>query len=271
MVPNDLVSRAEWNARPATSFTVANWALRDAFVVHYSAGSPTQTMRQIQDFHMDVKGWSDIGYNLAVDVNGLAYEGRGWNRVPAATKDHNTHTIACLFIGSNQHVTSAAKNKIRALYDEACQRKGATLLQRWHSYYNPTECPGTNLRTWVQSGMPTTQIQGVTDVSRMIQKNDGSPAVYVTDWVTKRHVPNEPARDRLIPVLGPVMLCDPVDVDSIPEVTGLPAALDELLARPPVESAPVSATELAAAFETALDDPDVRAKLIAIVNAAEDS
>lgn len=269
MVP--LVSRQEWNARPADSFTVTNWGVRDAFVTHYSAGPPTQTMRQIQDFHMDVNGWSDIGYNLAVDVNGVAYEGRGWNRVPAATKDHNSHTVACLFIGSNQHVTDAAKRTIRALYDEACSRKGAHLLMRCHSDYNPTACPGDNLRQWVHGGMRISTSSGGDDGMIKLIRADGSPKVFVTNIVWKRWVQDEDQLAGLVALGIPQHVWRAEDVDAIPDATDVPVQLLDLFERPPVAPAPVDLAEFTAAFSAALDDPAIRAKLIGIVNTAEDS
>jgi len=40
-------------------------------------------MRAMQDHHMDVNGWADIGYNFAVGEDGRVYTGRGWTCVGA--------------------------------------------------------------------------------------------------------------------------------------------------------------------------------------------
>lgn len=57
-------------------------------VVHHSAGSNTSpnwaaTVRAIWDFHVNTRGWDDIGYNYLIDPDGVIYEGRG-NDVQAA-------------------------------------------------------------------------------------------------------------------------------------------------------------------------------------------
>ncbi|NNE28031.1 MAG: hypothetical protein HKN16_00240, partial [Saprospiraceae bacterium] len=51
-------------------------------IVHHSAGTSVSTnwafiVESIWDFHVNVNGWSDIGYNWLVDPEGIIYEGRG--------------------------------------------------------------------------------------------------------------------------------------------------------------------------------------------------
>lgn len=145
-----------WGARSPRNRTTTTWARRTGFTVHYSAGPTTQTPRQIQDFHMDSRGWSDVGYNFLVDKDGRVYEGRGWLTVGAHAAPHNTTHIGVCFIGQDGDATAAAKRSIRALYDEANRRAGKTLSRTWHGGLsgNSTSCPGADLRSWVQAGMP---------------------------------------------------------------------------------------------------------------------
>ncbi len=151
----NIKSRAAWGARPA-SFGSTSWGARTGFTVHYSAGPTSQTPRQIQNYHMDGNGWSDVGYNFLVDKSGTAYEGRGWLGVGAHAAPHNTSHIGVCFIGRDGDATPAAKATIRALYDEACKRAGRTLSKTYHGGLpgNSTSCPGAELRAWVQNGMP---------------------------------------------------------------------------------------------------------------------
>ena len=58
--------------------------------VHHSAGPQQQTVRTIQNFHMDSRGWSDIAYNWLVNDQGDIFEGRGWGIVGGATKNENS-------------------------------------------------------------------------------------------------------------------------------------------------------------------------------------
>ncbi|GAB3213333.1 hypothetical protein GCM10027294_43900 [Marinactinospora endophytica] len=150
----NIVSRAEWGARAPRSRQTVSWSARTEFVVHYSAGPPSQTPRQIQAFHMDSNGWSDVGYNFLVDTDGKIYEGRGWLVVGAHATGHNTSGIGACFIGGNGDATPAAREAIRALYDEANRKAGRTLKIRGHRDVGSTDCPGGDLYAWVRDGMP---------------------------------------------------------------------------------------------------------------------
>jgi len=151
----DIISRDEWGARRPRSRSTTSWGHRTEFVVHHSEGPVTQTPRSIQDFHMDGRGWADIGYNFLVDHKGRIYEGRGWLVVGAHAVGHNTSGVGVCVIGRDgADITGAAKRSVRWLYDEATRRKGRQLAKRCHSDVNSTSCPGGVLRAWVHAGMP---------------------------------------------------------------------------------------------------------------------
>lgn len=150
----DIISRKEWGARSPRSRSTVGWSSRREFIVHYSAGPPTQTVRQIQDFHMDGRGWADIGYNFLVDVKGRIYEGRGWLVQGSHAPGHNTSGIGVCMIGRDGDSTPAAKRAIRWLYDEAVRRAGRNLAKLGHRDVYATSCPGNELYAWVRAGMP---------------------------------------------------------------------------------------------------------------------
>ncbi|GAA1755699.1 MULTISPECIES: N-acetylmuramoyl-L-alanine amidase [Streptomonospora] len=148
-----IIARSAWGARAPRDRSSVSWDARTEVVVHHSAEPAMQTVRSIQDFHMDGRGWSDIGYNFLVDDAGSAYEGRGWLVAGAHALGHNTSGIGICYIGQNDP-TSAAKAAIRALYDEACDRAGRRLAAKGHRDVNSTTCPGDHLHAWVHDGMP---------------------------------------------------------------------------------------------------------------------
>jgi hypothetical protein len=159
-----IVPRRTWNARaPKQQPLITTWAHRTEFVVHHSEGPTSQTVRSIQDFHMDSRGWNDIGYNFLVDHAGLIYEGRGWLVVGAHALQHNTSGIGVCYIGRyGRDVTDAGRAAIRAMYDEAHRLSGRALLKRGHGQLsgNSTDCPGRTLHAWVQAGMPAPITKG---------------------------------------------------------------------------------------------------------------
>ncbi|MFE0699493.1 peptidoglycan-binding protein [Streptomyces sp. NPDC058872] len=151
-----LYRRAEWGARPPREVTPVGTGSRTGFTVHYSDGPTNQTVRQIQNYHMDSHGWSDIGYNFLVDADGRIFEGRGWYVQGAHAYGHNVSHIGVCFIGEDGDATERAYSSIRALYDQANRLAGRTLTMTYHGGLpgNATSCPGSQLRTWVQKGMP---------------------------------------------------------------------------------------------------------------------
>ncbi|MFB7264889.1 N-acetylmuramoyl-L-alanine amidase [Streptomyces nojiriensis] len=153
-------SRSQWGARPPKEVTRVALADRTGFTVHYSDGPTNQTVRAIQNYHMDGQGWSDIGYNFLVDRDGRIYEGRGWDVVGAHATGHNTTHIGACFIGYDGDATPRALSALRALYDAANANTGRTLTPTWHGGLpgQSTQCPGPGLRAWVQGGMQATGI-----------------------------------------------------------------------------------------------------------------
>lgn len=108
--------------------------------------------RGYQAFHMDDKGWVDIGYSSGVCPHGWRFEGRGPRVRTAAngTNHGNDISYATVYIGGpNTPVTDAAK---RAFHDEAARFR--VPLNRWHSYWKPTDCPGDLIGDWVRAGAP---------------------------------------------------------------------------------------------------------------------
>ncbi|MFJ2189196.1 N-acetylmuramoyl-L-alanine amidase [Kitasatospora sp. NPDC087861] len=150
-----IYTRSQWGARPAKDITPVDISARTGFTVHYSDGPTTQSVRQIQNYHMDSNGWSDIGYNFLVDTSGRVFEGRGWYLQGAHAYGANTTHIGVCFIGESGDATDIALSAIRSMYEKACDMTGRTLDKTYHGQLpgNSTDCPGAQLRAWVQNGM----------------------------------------------------------------------------------------------------------------------
>lgn len=243
-----IVSRAQWGARPPTSVVRTTWSKRIGVAVHYSAGSPTSTPRDLQDYAMNQLGYMDGHYNFLVDRNGVAYEGRGWLVVAAHSAGNNTAWIGICFIGRDNDVTDAAKNTIRALYDEANRLSGKTLQFSGHGQLPGanTDCPGNNLRAWVAAGMPY-----LTGDDMTFGYNDEFRLAAMFELRDEVELDQGGGVRAVVPV--PISLA----------IKTLTADVEELKERPPVQSAPVDA----AALKAVLLDPEV---LAAIAKAVTD-
>lgn len=100
-----IIPRAQWGARPpirALPIAVPTPQLW----LHHSASSGTdaRAVRGIQDFHMDVRRWSDIAYSFLVDddpeFDEDVFEGRGAGVAGGHTKGQNTVSHAICIIGN---------------------------------------------------------------------------------------------------------------------------------------------------------------------------
>lgn len=153
------VSRSEWGARPwASTPHTARWSQRTEVLIHYHGNPPrsgrgSQVARDVDAIH-HANGWSGVGYNWIVDLDGAVYEGRGWGLVGAHCPDHNTSGIGIyVAIGGAQKPTDAALRSVRDLYDQACRLAGRPLRKSWHGENYATACPGLPLIGWVRGGM----------------------------------------------------------------------------------------------------------------------
>ncbi|XP_007955868.1 N-acetylmuramoyl-L-alanine amidase [Orycteropus afer afer] len=115
------------------------------------------SMRSMQRFHQDTRGWDDIGYSFVVGSDGYVYEGRGWDRVGAHTRGYNSRGFGVAFVG-NYTAELPTEAALRTMRDELprCALRSGYLRPDYkvlgHRQLVKTECPGDALfnllRTW---------------------------------------------------------------------------------------------------------------------------
>lgn len=160
-------TRADWDATPTSGMAFVPAARRDEFFNHYDGANPLgladqphsaclAKVKADQRFHMGPsRGWSDIGYNGLICQHGRAIEGRGLDYAGAHCPDHNTRGYGIQFqVGGNEAPTQAAKDRMRRLYDDLCDRSGRKLAMKGHRDGLATLCPGDIVYSWVKAGMP---------------------------------------------------------------------------------------------------------------------
>lgn len=103
-------------------------------------------MREIQAFHMDVRGWSDYAYNYALFQSGRVYAGRTFQYVPASQAPYNTHGVSLTCnIGTGDYPSVAMRSTMREFVRWAMKYAGHDLRVKGHRDVNPTSCPGDRL------------------------------------------------------------------------------------------------------------------------------
>ncbi len=119
--PFGINPRSAWNARAVGSMSYGS-TIKKAVVHHtvsgnsYSQAQVPGIIAGIQAYHLDGRGWSDIGYNFLVDKYGGIWEGRagGMDRpvIGAHAAGFNTNTVGVSVIGDyTQTSPTAASNE----------------------------------------------------------------------------------------------------------------------------------------------------------------
>lgn len=170
LAPPPMVNRAAWGARPvnhaaeneygyATPENPDGWyvypagdlaAIYQTVAIHHSYPVPRDsgTMPEIQDIHLDLDKWADIGYHYGIGGDGTLYEGRDIGVRGASVAGHNTGTIGVVVIGDfEREVPSMAQ--LRTLQDLLLYLKVTYTLTHLAGHYEfnaDTVCPGANMR-----------------------------------------------------------------------------------------------------------------------------
>ena len=177
VAPASLVtSRSGWGARNPNKSCGFNHDPYRMSIHHTSTpaddgGDPAARMRQMQAFHIDSRGWCDIGYHFVVSQSGEVYQGRSASgRSGAHVGGQNTGNVGVSLIGNFDSQVPGAG-----------QLDAAVDIMRWvHQTYSiplddthvkghqqwpgqSTNCPGTNLRQEIPNLL-----------NRVANKDDGS-------------------------------------------------------------------------------------------------
>ncbi|MBI4678849.1 MAG: N-acetylmuramoyl-L-alanine amidase [Elusimicrobia bacterium] len=148
-----LVTREDWGARPATEKYEDHLPAR--FTMHHTAGTKPRTydeavqeMRFIQDYHINGRGWIDIGYHFVISPAGHAFQGRPEGAKGAHALGHNTGNLGVSFMG-NYHAPIADEPAQESL--DAFVSLGRRLSSDYaipperletHRDLGSTDCPG---------------------------------------------------------------------------------------------------------------------------------
>lgn len=164
----NVLTRSEWRARGASGkFAIAPAA---GLVLHHSAGlnRPQQAgeleesraarmAREVQAFHMDRNGWSDIGYHLLLSRGGVLLEGRrgSWEAMQAGKvvrgahsgvdRINRTHWGLCVegTLSDRDDITPAQWEALLAACAWLCGKGGfAPAAISGHRDHKATQCPG---------------------------------------------------------------------------------------------------------------------------------
>jgi N-acetylmuramoyl-L-alanine amidase len=185
--PPPIITRAQWGADESIRKPVDFNSVVRAMIIHHTDTINTYTtlaqaeqqVRAVYAFHVNGRGWSDIGYNFVVDRFGHVFEGRAGSITKAVLGAHtggfNTDTMGVAALGTfttatppSAMVSSIAKVVAWKMSEYAMNVNGTVQLtsmgggtDKWpvgqvitvntvtgHRTFGATECPGDAL--WAQ-------------------------------------------------------------------------------------------------------------------------
>lgn len=97
-----VVTRSQWGARPRSCgprHTPQRLTIHHTVTPNNDSMSMPARMRQIQAFHIDSRGWCDVGYHFLIGQDGKVYQGRVENIIGAHAGGANTNNDGISFIG----------------------------------------------------------------------------------------------------------------------------------------------------------------------------
>ncbi|MFW5966141.1 MAG: N-acetylmuramoyl-L-alanine amidase [Persicimonas sp.] len=144
--PN-IITRSEWGARPPKN----NRAKHDPkrFTIHHTTG-PNDTAKSVQNYHMDKRGWLDVGYHYMIDKQGKIYQGNPVDRQGAHAYGHNVGNIGIALLGDyeNNEPHQAQIDAVGKLMRQLADKYGIEVDQdtvSGHRDLGSTVCPGQAL------------------------------------------------------------------------------------------------------------------------------
>lgn len=137
-------------------------------IVHCSATRPewmalsstSQKVMEIRRWHVQDRGWNDIGYHLLIDRDGTVAKGRPMEKVGAHVAGYNTGTVGvCLIGGHGSAETDRFADHFTPAQDAALRKVLADLRAQFptiakisgHNEYAQKACPGFKVGPWWHS------------------------------------------------------------------------------------------------------------------------
>ena len=138
--------------------------------VNWMSGAEAQAkVNEIRRWHVEERGWSDVGYSHIIDRDGTVALGRPIEKAGAHTKGRNANSIGICLIGGQggsandvfgDNFTQAQDNALRTLI-AGLKREYPTIEKiSGHNQYAAKACPCFNVTAWY-ARKPAPEISGV--------------------------------------------------------------------------------------------------------------
>lgn len=116
-----------------------------------------EKVAEVRRWHVNDRGWSDIGYHFLIDRDGTVVSGRPLEKQGAHVRGHNKGTVGVsLFGGQTSSATDQFEDNYTPEQDAALRGLIGDLQAQYptittisgHNQYAAKACPGFNVMTW---------------------------------------------------------------------------------------------------------------------------
>jgi N-acetyl-anhydromuramyl-L-alanine amidase AmpD len=140
-------------------------------IVHCTATRPewwatrttAQKVAEVRRWHVEDRGWKDIGYHYLIDRNGHTVVGRPLDQVGAHTVGKNIGTIGVSLFGGHgssaddkfaDHFTPEQDKALQALLVRLMKDHPTIKTISGHNQYASKACPGFSVPSWYAKARP---------------------------------------------------------------------------------------------------------------------
>lgn len=153
--------------RDKTEIFVHCTATRKGWMEHHTAADKVDEIRR---WHVEDRGWKDIGYAAIIDRNGVVAWGRDLDKdgdyfeeTAAAARGYNRTGIHVALVGGHggtandkfmDHFTRSQDEALRNFIEEAERKVGRRLKVRGHNEVANKACPCFQVNDWYHHSKP---------------------------------------------------------------------------------------------------------------------
>jgi N-acetylmuramoyl-L-alanine amidase len=146
--------------RPLTEIIIHCTATRPDW---WSQRSTADKVAEIKRWHVEDRGWKDIGYHFLIDRNGYTVNGRPLDQIGAHTVGKNIGTIGIALFGGHgsaaddkfaDHFTPDQDQSLRALLVRLMKQYPSIKTISGHNQHAAKACPGFSVPSWYAKARP---------------------------------------------------------------------------------------------------------------------